>query len=106
MGIHGHARFGFVSWVPAIKVVESLKAHSRVTNFFKLQKTWPEIFENFSVDTIRYIFEAGIIEVMPNRDMDGVTVVVFRSSKWNPETMCIHEAYRAITLLFEYLLLE
>ena len=90
----------------SMRVVESLKAHSRVTNFFKLQKTWPEIFENFSVDTIRYIFEAGIIEVMPNRDMDGVTVVVFRSSKWNPETMCIHEAYRAITLLFEYLLLE
>lgn len=75
----------------------------RLERYFELQRDWPELYQDFNIDSVRYIYERGIIELISQPDDEGTTIIIFRNARWNPE-WCIHEAYRAIAFLFEYLL--
>ena len=65
------------------------------------------MFSNFKWDEkMERLLSTGSTELMPEKDEDGVTYLVFRLEKWNPAIDNIHEVYRACIFLWEYILLE
>jgi len=82
------------------------KALERLENYFQLQKDWPELYGDFKFDTIKKLLDDGISELMPKKDANGVTTIVFRLEKWDTTTHNVHEVYRAAVFLWEYMLLD
>ena len=57
-------------------------------------------------DKMERLLSSGSTELMPDKDDDGITYLVFRLEKWDPAVDSIHEVYRACIFLWEYILLE
>jgi hypothetical protein len=64
----------------------------RIENYFTTQNEWPENYSNFTFDSIRKIYEDNVIELMPNCDTDGATVIIFRMKNWDTRKSFIHDS--------------
>ena len=91
--------FSFLIRFLRVEKFDIKRALHRVERYFELQRDWPELYDNFTIDTIQYIYENGIIELIQEPDENGTRIIIFRNSRWNPD-WCIHEAYRAIDAVF------
>jgi len=56
------------------------KALERMAKYFEVQRQWPELYGNFKFDTVKELLLAGVSEMMPKRDDDGVMYTVFRKN--------------------------
>ena len=51
-----------------------------MAKYFEVQRQWPELYGNFKFDTVKELLLAGVSEMMPKRDDDGVMYTVFRKN--------------------------
>ena len=101
-----------------------------MAKYFEVQRQWPELYGNFKFDTVKELLLAGVSEMMPKRDDDGVMYTVFRKNyekifvrkkfkfywcyfinkhrleKWDPNEYDVNQVYRAAVFLNEFALLE
>jgi len=82
------------------------KAVDRLEKYFELQKEWPELYGDFTYKSVQHLLETGVSELMPEKDENGLTTIVFRLSKWDSARYNVHEVYRAAVFLWEFMLLD
>ena len=63
-------------------------------------------FSDFTYKSVQHLLETGVSELMPEKDENGLSTIVFRLSKWDSTRYTVHEVYRAAVFLWEYMLLE
>ena len=80
-------------------------ALKRLESMFALQKEWHELFGDFTFESIRPLLEAGMAQIMPQRDDDGCVVLSMKGSPWDPSEHSIHHVYRTIMFIEEVILL-
>ena len=51
-----------------------------MAKYFEVQRQWPELYGNFKFDTVKELLLAGVSEMMPKRDDDGIMYTVFRKN--------------------------
>jgi len=98
---------GFLLRYLRVAKFDQKKALERIERFFELQRDWPELYGHFVWDEkMERLLSTGLTELMPYPDDDGTYYLVFRISKWDPQVDTIHELYRAVIFLWEYMLLN
>merc|ERR1712113_1260871 len=60
------------------------KALERIQKMFALQKDWPEIFNDFTFESIEGIIKNHFVQIMPLRDSrDGCVIMYIQFGKWD-----------------------
>ena len=80
------------------------RAMSVYSGYYRFRKENPSLFQDLTPESVRHIWEAGIIGGLPHRDINGRAVMVAFPGRWNPEAHSLEDILRAMILQLEYLI--
>jgi len=71
-------------------------ATKHVTDYYKLQRNYSELFHKVSEEKYREIYEDGITGLFPNKTADGRIVVMLDPGKWDTNKHSLDEVWAAM----------
>lgn len=63
-----------------------------------------DLFAELSADSVRHIWEAGVLGGLQERDRNGRAVMIAFPGRWNPEEHSLEDMLKALVLQLEYLI--
>lgn len=81
-------------------------AVSRIEKYFEIQSLWPEVYNDFTFESIKGLIQSNLIELMPKCDEEGCALLVLRIKNWDTSKYTHHELYKSIIFVNEFMLLH
>ncbi|GFO44906.1 alpha-tocopherol transfer protein-like, partial [Plakobranchus ocellatus] len=75
-----------------------------VKNYYQVRVDESEMFDDLRPSRVKHIIDAGVVEVLSGRDVNGCAVVVLRPGRWDPDRYPITDIPKTVYLVLMFLL--